>query len=152
MAKARFKAKLLESLSGSGGHLTEVPDGVVEKLGGKGRIPVRVTFDGVPYRGSIVRYRGTTMIGVTKSVIAEAGVSVGDTLDVVVENDDAPRDVEVPEELAKALRAKRLTKAWDSLSFTRRKELASGVANAKRPETRVKRVELTVAELSETKR
>ena len=152
MAKARFKAKLLESLSGSGGHLIEVPDGVVEKLGGKGRIPVRVTFDGVPYRGSIVRYRGTTMIGVTKAVISEAGVSVGETLDVVAENDEAPREVEVPEELAKALRSRRLAKAWDSLSFTRRKELASGVANAKRPETRAKRVELAVVELSERKR
>src|SRR4029079_8322082 len=80
MSRARFKARLRESSSGSGGHLVEVPDAVVAKLGGGGRIPVRVTFDGVPYRGSIVRYRGTTMIGVTKAVIAEAGVSVGETL------------------------------------------------------------------------
>ena len=148
MAKVRFTAKLQESASGSGGHLIEVPNDVVEKLGGAGRIPVRVTFDGVPYRGSIVRYRGATMIGVTKAMIAQAGVSVGDTLDVVAENDEAPRSVRVPEELATALRAKKLTKAWDALSFTRRKELATGVAGAKRPETRAKRVEQAIAELS----
>jgi hypothetical protein len=148
MATARFKATLRESGSGGGGHLIEVPDAIVEELGGKGRIPVRVTFDGVPYRGSIVRYRGTTMIGVTKAVIAEAGVSIGDTLDVVAENDEAPREVEVPDELAKAVRAKRLTKAWEELSFTRRKELATGVASAKRPETRTKRVEQAIAEMS----
>jgi hypothetical protein len=152
MAKARFKGKLEASGSGGGGHLIAVPDDVVEKLGGRGRIPVRVSFDGVPYRGSIVRYRGTTMIGVKKTVIAEAGVSIGDTLDVVVENDEAPREVEVPDELAKAVRAKRMTKAWEELSFTRRKELATGVASAKRSETRTKRVELAVAELSERKR
>jgi Domain of unknown function (DUF1905) len=111
VATARFKAKLRESSSGNGGHLIEVPDAVVAKLGGGGRIPVRVTFDGVPYRGSIVRYHGATMIGVTKAVIAEAGVSVGETLEVVAGNDEAPREVTVPEELAKALRAKRLTKA-----------------------------------------
>src|SRR3954451_12837376 len=152
MVRTRFKATLQESGSGSGGHLIEVPDAVVAKLGGGGRILVRVTFDGVPYRGSIVRYRGTTMIGVTKAVIAEAGVSIGDTLDVVAENDDAPRGVEVPDDLAKILRANRLTKAWDALSFTRRKELASSVATAKRPETRTKRVELAVAEVSGRKR
>jgi hypothetical protein len=152
MATARFKAKLRESGSGGGGHLIEVPDAIVEELGGKGRIPVRVTFDGVPYRGSIVRYRGTTMIGVTKAVIAEAGVSVGDTLEVFAENDEAPREVEVPDELAKAVRAKRLTKAWEELSFTRRKELATGVASAKRPETRTKRVEQAIAEMSARKR
>jgi hypothetical protein len=148
MATARFKAELRESGSGGGGHLIEVPDAIVAELGGKGRIPVRVTFDGVPYRGSIVRYRDTTMIGVTKAVIAEAGVSIGDTLDVVAENDEAPREVEVPDELAKAVRAKRLTKAWEELSFTRRKELATGVASAKRPETRTKRVEQAIAEMS----
>jgi hypothetical protein len=152
MATARFKARLRESGSGGGGHLIEVPDAIVDELGGKGRIPVRVTFDGVAYRGSIVRHRGTTMIGVTKTVIAEAGVAIGDTLDVVAENDEAPREVEVPDELAKAVRANRLTKAWEELSFTRRKELATGVASAKRPETRAKRVETAVGKLSERKR
>jgi len=152
VAKVRFQAELRASDSGGGGHLIEVPDEVVETLGGAGRIPVRVTFDGVPYRGSIVRYAGAMMIGVTKAVMAEAGVSVGDTLDVVAENDDAAREVDVPEELAKALRSKKLGKAWDALSFTRRKELASGIANAKRPETRTKRVEQAVAELSARKR
>ena len=152
MATARFKAKLRESLSGGGGHLIEVPDAVVAKLGGAGRIPVNVTFNGVPYRGSIVRYRGLTMIGVTNAIIAEAGASVGDALDVVAVNDDSPREVDVPEDLAKALRSERLTAAWESLSFTRRKELAMGVAGAKRPETRTKRLEQAIAELSATKR
>ncbi|MFL5737454.1 MAG: YdeI/OmpD-associated family protein [Actinomycetota bacterium] len=148
MTRVRFKAELRESRAGSGGHLIEVPDDVVEKVGGKGRIPVRVTFDGVPCRGSIVRYDGSTMIGVTKAVMAEAGASVGDTLTVVAENDDAPREVDVPEDLSKALRSKRLTKAWEELSFTRRRELASAVAGAKRPETRQRRVDQAVAETS----
>jgi hypothetical protein len=152
MGTARFRAKLQESGSGSGGHLIEVPDAVVAKLGGGGRIPVRVTFDGVPYRGSIVRYRGTTMIGVTKAVIAEAGVSVGDTLDIVATNDDATREVEVPEDLAEALRSKRLTEAWEALSFTRRKELAAAIGEAKRPETRTNRLEQALAEVSGKKR
>ncbi|MDP9302154.1 MAG: YdeI/OmpD-associated family protein [Actinomycetota bacterium] len=151
MAKQRFKAKLKEGTPGGGGHLVEVPKKVVEGLGGKGRIPVRVTFDGVPYRGSIIRYRGVTMLGVTKAVMAATGASVGDTLDVVAENDDAPRDVDVPKDLAKALRNERLTTAWKKLSFTRRKDFATWVADAKREETRARRIETTLALVSEGK-
>jgi hypothetical protein len=152
VAKATFKAKLQATSTGGGGHFVEVPDAVVQKLGGAGRIRVRVTFDGLAYRGSIVRYGGRVMIGVTKAVMAEAGASVGDTLNVVAENDDAPRDIEVPEDLARALRAAKLTKAWDALSFTRRKELATGVATAKRAETRERRVERAVAETAAKER
>jgi uncharacterized protein YdeI (YjbR/CyaY-like superfamily) len=88
------------------------------------------------------------MIGVTKAVIARAGVSVGEALEIVAENDDAPRQVDVPEDLSKALRAGKLTNAWEELSFTRRRELASAVAEAKRPETRRRRVDRAVAEAS----
>jgi len=74
MANARFKAELRPSGRGGGGHLVEIPDEVVAALGGKGRIPVQATFNGVPYRGSIVKMGGVMMLGVTKAIMAEAGV------------------------------------------------------------------------------
>jgi len=101
MAKTRFKARLRPSGRGAGGHLVEVPDEVVAALGGKGRILVQASFNGVPYRGSIVRMGGVMMLGVTKAVMAEAGAGPGDVLDVVVENDEVPREVEVPPELTR---------------------------------------------------
>jgi hypothetical protein len=152
MAKQRFKAKLKEGTAGGGGHLVEVPEKVVEGLGGKGRIPVKVKFNGVPYRGSIIRYGGRTMIGVTKAIIAKTGASVGDTLDIVAENDDAPREVELPADLAKALRAEKLTRTWKQLSFTRRREFAEWVGSAKREETRATRLEQAIALISEGKK
>src|SRR4249920_882672 len=103
MAEVRFRAPVRPSGRGGGGHLVDVPPEVIEELGGKGRIPVTATFDGVPYRGSIVRMGGGSVLGVQKAIMAEAGVSVGDTLTVVVRNDDAPREVEVPDDLADAL-------------------------------------------------
>jgi hypothetical protein len=151
MAKQRFKAKLEEGTPGGGGHLVVVPQKVVGGLGGKGRIPVRVTFNGVGYRGSIVRYGGAMVIGVTKEVMSKTGASVGDTLDVVAENDDTPRSVELPEDLAKALRKKKLTTSWEKLSFTRRKDFATWVGDAKRDETRARRIETTLALVSEGK-
>lgn len=148
MAKATFRAELRSSGSGRGGHLIEVPGDVIAKLGGKGRTPVTATFDGVPYRGSIVKMRGTMMIGVTKAIIAEAGVEVGDTLTVVVQNDDAPREVEVPDDLAKAFRrAKSAKSEWDRLAFTHQREYAQAILDAKKPETRARRVEKTTEAL-----
>ena len=148
MSEATFRAPVRSSDRGGGGHLVEVPTEVVEALGGKGRIPVTATFDGVPYRGSIVRMRGVAVLGVQKAIMAEAGVSVGDMLTVVVRNDKAPRQVEVPEDLAEALaRNDAARAAFDGLSFSHRREYVEAINEAKRPETRARRVERTLQAL-----
>lgn len=149
MAEQTFRAELVTSGTGGGGHLVTVPDDVVAALGGKGRTPVQATFNGVPYRGSIVRMGGSFCLGVTKAVIADAGVEPGDLLDVVVRLDNAPRVVDVPPELAAAFEARpELRAAWDGWSYTRRKEAAAGVAEARKPETRDRRIDQILDELS----
>jgi hypothetical protein len=149
MARARFTARLRPSGRGGVGHLVEVPVEVVAALGGRGRIPVRASFNGVPYRGSIVRMGGVMMLGVTKAIMAEAGAGPGDLLDVVVENDEAARDIEVPQELSKALKRNRAAAAvWDGLSFSHRREYVGYIIEAKKEETRARRVEKTIQELA----
>ena len=147
MATASFRAPLKPSGRG-GGHLVAVPPKVIETLGGKARIPVTATFNGVPYRGSIVRMGGAAVLGVQKAIMAEAGVSVGDTLRIEIANDDAPREVELPDELAQALRGNRTARAaFEGLSYSHRREYAQHVAEAKRPETRVRRAERAIQQL-----
>jgi bacteriocin resistance YdeI/OmpD-like protein/uncharacterized protein DUF1905 len=149
MAEATFRAPVRSSGRG-GGHLVDVPPEVVEALGGgpggtKGRIPVTATFAGVPYRGSIVRMGGGAVLGVQKAIMAEAGISVGDTLTVVVCNDDAPREVEVPDDLAEALGRDDVARAsFDGLSFSHKREYVDAINEAKRPETRARRIERTI--------
>jgi antitoxin component of MazEF toxin-antitoxin module len=150
MAEVTFRAPVRPSGRGGGGHLVDVPPEAVEALGGKGRIPVTATFDGVPYRGSIVRMGGGAVLGVQKAIMAEAGVSVGDTLTVVVRNDVAPRQVEVPEDLAEALaRDDPARAAFEGLSFSHKREYVRSITDAKRPETRARRIELTIQQLVE---
>lgn len=149
MAEATFRATVRASGRGSG-HLVEVPPAAVESLGGKGRIPVRVTFDGVAYRGSIVRMGGVKMLGVTKAILAEAGKAEGDTLTVVVRNDNAPRVVEVPDELAKAFRTSKVAREFfGSLSYSHQREYVGYITEAKEPETRAKRAARTIEMLVE---
>ena len=150
MAEATFRAPVRSSGRGGGGHLVDVPPELVDRLGGKGRIPVTATFDGVPYRGSIVRMSGGAVLGVQKAIMAKAGVSVGDTLTVVVRNDDAPREVEIPDDLAVALgRNEAARVVFEGLSFSHRREYVRSITEAKRPETRARRVERTIEQLSE---
>ncbi len=150
MSEATFRAPVRSSGRGGGGHLVDVPTEVVEALGGKGRFPVTATFDGVPYRGSIVRMGGGAVLGVQKAIMAEAGVTVGDMLTIVVRNDEAAREVEVPDDLAEALaRNDPARAAFEGLSFSHKREYVRSITEAKRPETRARRIGLTIERLVE---
>jgi antitoxin component of MazEF toxin-antitoxin module len=150
VSEATFRAPVRSSGRGGGGHLVDVPTEVVEALGGKGRFPVTATFDGVPYRGSIVRMGGGAVLGVQKAIMAEAGVTVGDMLTIVVRNDEAAREVEVPDDLAEALaRNDPARAAFEGLSFSHKREYVRSITEAKRPETRARRIGLTIERLVE---
>jgi hypothetical protein len=117
-----FRAQI-EEAPGGGGNWVQVPLSVIEELGGGGRIPVRGTFDGVPYRGSVVSMgNGGMVIGILKAIQTQIHKVVGDEVHITLELDEGPREVDVPEDLAKALKVAGLTEAFGRLSFTRRRE------------------------------
>jgi hypothetical protein len=149
MGEQRFRATVIGSPRGGGGHLVEVPADVVAALGGQGRIPVEATFGGVPYRGSVVRMGGLTCIGIRKAILEQIGAGIGSEIDVTLALDTAERTVEPPPELAAALHADPAARsAWDALSYTVRKEHARGIAEARKAETRARRLEATLALLA----
>jgi uncharacterized protein YdeI (YjbR/CyaY-like superfamily) len=85
---------------------------------------------------------------VLKSIQAAAGVGVGDRITVLIELDTAPRTVEAPADLAKALAGDaRMAAAWEKLSFTNKKEMARSLEEAKKPATRDRRLAAAVAKL-----
>jgi hypothetical protein len=142
----RFAATLEEAPRG--GAFVSIPPEVVEALGGGGRIRVAATFDGIPYRGSIVRMGGASIIGVLKDVREAMGKGPGDEIVVTLEPDLEERNVEIPPELAVLLEASPdAQKAFDALSYTHRREHAGYVAEAKKAETRQRRAEKTIQSL-----
>lgn len=72
-------------------------------------------------------------------------MEIGDTVEAVINVDDAERTVEVPDDLAQALSKAKLRKAFDALSPSQRKEHVRAITEAKRPETRSKRIEALLA-------
>ncbi len=124
-----------------------IPFDVEEVFGGK-RVPIKATVNGAEYRGAIVRMSGKYMLGIPKVFREAAGIKAGDNIVVTLERDVDERTVTIPSDLANELKKDRALKdAWDKLSFTIRKENARDLEEAKRPETRARRLEKTLAML-----
>lgn len=119
----------------------ELTDEQVEELGGGKRAAVRVTIAGRTARLRLGVMAGRNLIGMSKAARAELGVEIGDEVDAAIELDVDERTVDVPDDLAVALDAEpQVRAAFDALAPSRRKEMARSVADAKRPETREKRI------------
>ena len=139
---ARFIGKLTPTPSRGGGTLVPIPPRVAAELGLKGMPKVKALIAGIPYRGSLMPMGdGTYCLGVLKSIQAQAGVGLGDAIAVELELDTEPRTITVPDDLGSALaRDRKAAAAWDALSFTNRKEIARSLEEAKKPETRERRL------------
>lgn len=126
----------------------DIPDEVMTQLGGK-RVPVKVTLGGTfTYSSTTAVMGGHNLVGVNAENRAASGYGPGDTLEVTLERDDAPRGVEVPHDLAAAMAAAPgAAEAWEKLAPSHRKEHARSITEAKAPETRARRVEKAIAKL-----
>ena len=129
--------------------LIEIPAAVVAKLGSGKRVPVRVNLNGVKYRSTIAVYGGRYYLPARKEICEAAGLMPGGRARVSLEVDTAPRTVDVPADLARALSAARLRAGFDALSFSHRKEFVDWVTSAKRAETRAARIPKVVAQVRE---
>ena len=108
---------------------------------GAKRFPVVATVNGYEWRTSVSRMRGEFLVGLNREVREGAGVQAGDTVTLALRLDTAPREVEVPEALARALDADPAARAaFEKLAFTHRKEFARWIEEAKREQTRDRRV------------
>lgn len=143
----QFRAALEGSTRSSGTYVC-IPPSVMKGFGGRIRVPVRATINGVTWRTTIANMGAGPMIGVTAATRKAAGVERGDRITVSIVEDAAERTVNVPTDFANAM-TKTQRNAYDSMSYTHRKEYVRWIEAAKRPETRLRRIALACAKLSE---
>jgi hypothetical protein len=126
----------------------------VEKAFGKrGRVPVRGTLNGAPFRGSLFPMGGRHFMVVNRHLREAAGVRGGEAVPVVMERDDEPRVITPPADFARALKGNKEARAtWDRLSHTHRREHVEHIEEAKQPETRLRRIEKSVTQLAAGKK
>lgn len=92
----KFSAVILQNNDMDAAYV-EVPYDIKEMFG-KGRLLVNATFDGVPYKGQVVKM-GTPcyIIGVTKQVRRQMNKSFGDTVEVVLQERDSEKPKTIDE-------------------------------------------------------
>jgi hypothetical protein len=146
MSAQRFVATLEQHGSGT---VVVVPYDLKEAFG-SGRPPVRATVNGYTFRTTLFTMGGRALLGLNREVREAATVEPGQKVSVELERDDEPRTVEVPSDLAAALDADPVVReTFDGLSYTHRKEYVRWIEEAKRTETRTRRVEKSVEMLRE---
>jgi hypothetical protein len=126
----------------------QVPAEAVAALGKGKKPPVKVWLNDYSYRSTIAAYGEVFMLPVSQEHRAAAGLKAGDEVEVTLELDLEPRTVEVPADLAAALaEVAGARAAFDTLSYSVRKEHVRQVESAKAQETRQRRIAAIVAKL-----
>jgi hypothetical protein len=114
---------------------------------GRGRVPLAITYGGEVFRTSVSVYRGEWMM-VVNQAMRDGGLTPPGTYAVDIVMDTSERTVDVPDDLAAAVTAAGLTAEWEGRSYTVRKEFVRSVVEAKKPETRTRRIEKVIAALA----
>jgi hypothetical protein len=119
-----------------------VPEDVVTAFGRGKRVPVVVTIDGgYEYRNTIASMGGRFLVSFNAETRRATGRDAGDEIEVRLDVDDAPRTIEVPDDLATELAGDDAAKAaWDALSYSRQRGHAEAITGAKAADTRARRV------------
>lgn len=126
----------------------EVPDANVTALGKGKRPPVVVTIGDYSYQSTVAPMSGHNLIPLAKVHREASGLKAGDAVTVTLVLDDGPRVVDVPEQLQAALKQAGLTEQFEGLAYSKRKEFARQVAEAKADDTRERRIEKVLQALS----
>ena len=113
----------------------------IREIYGEARPAVKMTVCGQTFRTRVMVYGGKYYLGLVQAVLKEQGLRGGESLDVTLEPDKAPRTVAPPRELAPALKKNAAARAgWEAMSFTHKREWAESIRDAQKAETRERRV------------
>ncbi len=153
MPKIEFDAKLVARGPKGAWVFLDFPVSASRQLGSRGRVPVRGTMNGHPFRiSAFPTGDGTHQIAVNKILQAGAEAVPGERVRVVLEVDIGPRVVTTPPDLKHAIaHAPQAKRNFDALSYGHKKAYVEWILEAKRPETRARRVNAAVKRLSQGK-
>ncbi|MEO6513143.1 MAG: YdeI/OmpD-associated family protein [Candidatus Saccharimonadales bacterium] len=135
---------------GSANHASiEIPDKNLAEIGANKRAPLKITINGYTYQSTATGVDGKCMVVFPTRDREASGASAGDLVTVTLELDDGYRHVDVPTELREALVQNHLSETFHNLTYSKRKEFARQVAEAKAEETRTRRIEKIVDQLQQ---
>jgi hypothetical protein len=149
MPPLKFKVKLLgrDDIETAYFH---APFDVPNTFGTKARVPVKGTINKFPFRSSLMNMGEGHCMVVNRQLREGAKVKAGDIVNIVMEQDTAKRVVTVPKYLKQIIgKNKTAASAWSNLSYTCQKEYVLWLEDAKKPETRERRIQKVINALYE---
>jgi bifunctional DNA-binding transcriptional regulator/antitoxin component of YhaV-PrlF toxin-antitoxin module len=139
----KFPARLVRPTGVGTWTFALVPASVQRDAALRPRMRVVGTVDGAPFRSSLMpRGRGTVFIVIPQPLRERIGKSAGQTVEVALRPDPRPVVLRVPPDVTRALGSARTR--FDRLAPSHRKAFLVWIADAKHPETRVRRIAETV--------
>jgi len=149
----RYKFRAVIEAAGGGGAFVTVPFDV-EQAFGKKRVKIKALIEGEPYRGTLVRMGGPEhLLLVLKDIREKIGKSFGDEIEIELEEDIEPRQVEAPQDLKDVMESDpEALEFFKQLSYTHQKEYVQWIEEAKQDQTRQSRILRTVELLKQGKR
>lgn len=144
-----MKTTYQTAVIGHGNHASiEIPDANLAEIGGNRRAPLKITINGYTYQSTATGVGGKCMVVFPTRDREASGAKAGDKIMVTLELDDGYRNVDVPTELSKALNVNSLNDVFHGLTYSKRKEFARQVSEAKAEATRARRIEKIVTTLN----
>jgi hypothetical protein len=117
------------------------PYNAVEVFGTKGRVPVKLTIGEHTFRSSLAPMEGKHMMVFNLEMRQKTGYKAGDTIHVILEKDIEPREITFPEDVTEVIQTNPAAyKKLLSYSYSHKKEVMDWINDAKKPETRQKRI------------
>jgi hypothetical protein len=102
----------------------------------KGPIPIKGVINGNPYRQTLVRYSNEWRLYINTTMLKNSPNRIGELIEITVSVDSDSREIEMPVDLAKALKAnKKAALAFEQLTASRKKEIIRYLANLKTKES-----------------
>ena len=144
MKTVTYKTKVI----GEGNHASlSIPNIVLEKLGANRRAPLKITVNGHSYRSTATGVGGECRVVFPQREREHANAQDGDTVSVTLELELGYREVDLPAELKIALSKAKLLKKFDALTYSKRREFARQVDEAKAEETKARRIQRVIDSL-----
>jgi bifunctional DNA-binding transcriptional regulator/antitoxin component of YhaV-PrlF toxin-antitoxin module len=133
---------------GHGNHASiEIPDKNLAEIGANKRAPLKITINGYTYQSTATGVDGKCMVVFPTRDREASGAAAGDRITVTLELDDGYRHVDVPDALSNVLAVNGLSETFHDLTYSKRKEFARQVNDAKAEETRNRRIEKIIDQI-----
>jgi antitoxin component of MazEF toxin-antitoxin module len=133
-----------------GNHASlHIPDAVLAELGANRRAALKITINNHTYRSTATAVAGECRVVFPQRDREAAGVASGEVT-VTLELETGHREVELHPELAAALEGAQLRDVFEALTYSKRREFARQVDEAKADDTRSRRIQKLLSALTES--